>query len=156
MSKWFNIRVKTERQKFDAVRSIIQSWPEDVARDVYFPALAQIAEDGKQYVRYIILSSDTATGRARAGQGGNGPGRVDSGAMYDAVRARVNVNKGSFSALVGWLDGKPGYSIFQEQGTKNGVVGMNALGQAQEYMLSEIRKLSKTGAAKASPIGFRE
>lgn len=150
---WFDIRVKTERQKFDAIRSIIRTWPTEVAREVYFPELEKIANNGKEYMRYIILASETDTGRARAAQGGNGPGRVDTGTMYDSVRARVNVNKNSFSALVGWLDGRPGYAIFQEHGTKNGVKGMEAVQQAQEYMLSEIRKLKAGGKITGSPTG---
>jgi hypothetical protein len=150
---WFDIRVKTERQKFDAIRSIIRTWPQEVAKEIYFPELEKIAENGKEYIRYIILASDTDTGRRRANNGGNGPGRVDSGTMYDSVRARVNVNKDSFSALVGWLDGRPGYAIFQEHGTKNGVKGMEAIQQAQEYMLSEIRKLKAGGKITGSPTG---
>lgn len=156
MADWFKIRVKTERQQFNAVRSIIRTYPEKVANEIYFPQLRQIAENGKEYMRYIILASDTATGRKRAGQGGNGPGRVNTGLMYDSVRARVNQNKNSFSALVGWLDGRPGYAIFQELGTKNGVKGMEAVQQAQEYMLSEIRKLSHGGTITGTPTGLTE
>lgn len=153
MGDWFNIRIKTERSKFNSVRSIIKTYPEDVAQEVYYPALRQIAENGKDYMRYIILASDTATGRKRAAQGGNGPGRVDTGKLYDGVRARTNINKDSFSAIVGWLDGKPGYAIFQELGTTNGVKGMEAIAQTQEYMLSEIKKLSKGGKITSTPIG---
>ena len=153
---WFEIRVKTERQKFDAIRSIIRTWPEEVAREVYFPELEKIANNGKEYMRYIILSSETETGKKRANQGGNGPGRVDTGVMFDSVRARVNINKSGFSALVGWLDGRPGYAIFQEHGTKNGVKGMEAVQQAQEYMLSEIRRLKAGGKISGTPTGFSD
>lgn len=150
-----NIRVKTEASKFNAVRSKIEGWPKEVAQDIYFPALERIAQEGVDFIRFIILSATTMTGAQRANAGGNGPGRVDSGKMYEKVnyRARKRANNG-FSLFVGWTNGTPGYAIFQENGTKNGVVGMEALRQAQQYMYSEAVKLANGGKVNRTKTGL--
>lgn len=139
---WLNIRVKTEASKFDAVRSKIQGWPEEVAKEVYWPMLQEIGRQGRDYIRAIILSSTTPTGEQRARNGGNGPGRVKTGQMFDKVSSRARERKTGFSLFVGWAEGRPGYSIFQELGTRNGVIGMNAIAQAEEYMLSQLRAMA--------------
>lgn len=154
MADWANVRVKANASDFDLLRSKILAHPGKVAKDVYYPALRRISQAGVDYMRYIILTSETATGKARAGRGGNGPGRVDTGAMFDAVKMRVRERKDGFTSFVGWIDGRPGYSVFQEHGVKGGVVGMNALAQAQEFMLSEIRKLAKGGSATGNDVTF--
>lgn len=152
MGDWFNLRVKVPTQQLNSTRNIIRAWPQKVAAEVYYPKLTQIAQEGRDYMRYIILAASTPTGVKRQGQGGNGPGRVNTGQMFDSVRYRVRQNKYNYSATIGWLDGKPGYAIFQELGTKNGVVGMNAVAQANEYMLSEIRALA-AGRLTSTPVG---
>lgn len=139
---WFNIRVKTEASAFNAVRNKIMGWPEEVAKEVYWPMLQQVGRDGRDFIRYIILDSTTPTGEERARRGGNGPGRVNTGNMYNAVSSRARERKDGFSLFVGWADGRPGYSIFQELGTRNGVVGMNAIQQAEEFMLSQLRAMA--------------
>lgn len=141
MSKWMTVRTKTERARFDSVRSKIMGYPEKVAKERYWPQLEQIAQDGVDYIRYIIATSETRTGQERANRGMGAAGRIDSGDMFDKVGARIRERKTGFSAFVGWIYGKPGYSIFQEQGTKRGVQGMHALEQAREYMLSELRAM---------------
>lgn len=152
MPDWIPIKIKTEADKFDYVRTKIEGWPQEVAEEVYWPALEQIGQEGVLFMRWIIDNSPTKTGEERVRRGGRGPGRVKDGKMRRNVRRRVRRRvKNAFSMFVGWSAGNPGYSIFQEQGTKNGVAAMNALGQAQEYMLSEIRKLSAgrySGSAK--------
>lgn len=155
MGKWMDIRVKTEVSKFNAVRSKIEGWPKEVAQDIYFPALEQIAKDGVDFMRFIIISATTMTGAQRAAAGGNGPGRVDSGKMYDKVNYRARKRaKNGFSLFVGWVDGQPGYAIFQENGTKNGVIGMEALRQTQEYMYAEVVKLANGGRVNKTKTGL--
>jgi hypothetical protein len=153
MTDWFNIRIKTEKPAFDAVRALIRAWPEHVADEIYFPALEQIAKNGRDYIRYIILESTTATGEARAAAGGGVPGRVDTGTMFDAVSYRIYKGNTSFSASVGWTQGTPGYAIFQELGTSRGIEGMNAIITAREYMLSEIRGMNGTGKVSSNSFG---
>lgn len=150
MPNWFDIRIKTEGTSFDAIRTIIRAWPDTVFDDTYAPALEKIAESGVEFMRFVILDSATETGIARAGAGGNGPGRVDTGTMFDSVTSKINANKGHFAALVGWLNGTPGYAIFQELGTSHGIEGMGALIQAREYMLSQIQALGNTGKTSST------
>lgn len=150
-NKWFDIRIKTEARYFDSVRARILAWPEEVAREVYIPKLRLIAQEGVIYMRRIILESGTETGAKRKAAGGNGPGRYDTGTMYDAVSYRIRKRVKGESIFVGWTEGRPGYSIFQEHGVRGGVTGMNAIAQTQEFMLSEIRKM---GRAQGSGTGF--
>lgn len=143
---WFELRLKVPASDFDKVRNKIATWPEEVAKEVYHPQIRAIAEAGAQFIREIIEREVTPTGEERARKGGNGPGRVKSGKMINAVRARVRPRaNGGISATAGWLTGEPGYAIFQELGTKNGVIGMDAIGQAHEFMLSELRRVANGG-----------
>lgn len=155
MPDWFKLRIKAPARDFDAVRAKIMGWPEEVAREVYWPQMEAIAQEAREYIRFIILQKETATGQARAAQGGNGPGRVKTGKMFDLVRARVRARKQGFSAFVGWLDGKPGYAVFQELGTKNGVEAMEAIHSAREYMLSQMKAL-QAGRYMGGPNVSRE
>jgi hypothetical protein len=155
---WLGIRVKTEKENFNAVRSKIISWPEEVMATVYKPQLIAIADEAVGYIRHIIATETTPTGERRKEERGGEAGRIETGKMRDAVKKRVRSSEGKrqrFAIFVGWIDGKPGYSIFQEQGTSNGVKAMNSIGQAQEFMISEIRRLS-SGSFTASNIGFND
>jgi hypothetical protein len=162
VSKWMDIRVKTERSQLDAVRATIINRPQKVMDQTYKPALKAIADEGRDYIRYIILASTTRTGEARVAAGGQYAGRRTgkSGrdSMYTRVRSRIRGGTGKnqrFVIQVGWDEGKPGYAIFQEYGTKNGVVGMNALGQAHEFMLARIRRMA-SGQIETTRSAFIE
>lgn len=144
MSKWFNIRMKTEAQNFNAVRSKIMGWPIEVLDNVYRPALEGIAAGGVAYIRSVIDTSTTPTGQRRRARGEGEAGRIETGRMKQMVRARIRPRKDGFSMFVGWIDGRPGYAIFQELGTAQ-IEAMNAIPQAQEWMLSELRKLNVQG-----------
>ena len=54
-----------------------------------------------------------------------------------------------YEFTVGWLDGTPGYSVFQEYGTKNGVAAMNSLQYTADFMRLELKHMG------ASPSGFK-
>lgn len=139
---WASIRAKTNAANFNAVRAKIMGWPEEVAEEIYYPQLEIIAQNGKASIRRTIEESTTRTGEERASKGGKGPGRIKSEKMYNSVRARVRKRKNGFSAFVGWLDGTPGYAAFQELGVPGRIDGMNAIGQAREEMLSQIKALA--------------
>lgn len=65
----------------------------------------------------ILEAAATATGEARAAAGGNGPGRVDSGTMRDAIRSRVlEKSKDRTVGAWGWLDEVLDYFVYQEYG----------------------------------------
>jgi hypothetical protein len=141
---WLVIRTKTEGDNFNAVRSRILTWNNDVAIPYYQQKLRGVASRGAKLIRQIIIDSTTPTGEQRKEAGGNGPGRINSKDMYNAVGWKVSAKQArkNYSLRVGWVDGRPGYAIFQEHGTRNGVAAMNAIQQAQEQMLTEIRAMS--------------
>lgn len=144
MSNWLGIKVKTEAAEFNKVRTKILGWPEEVAKNVYWPELEKIGREGVALIRQIILTSETTTGRERARRGGDGPGRVKTRKMYNSVTSRARERQGNaFSLFVGWIRGEPGYAIFQEQGTRTGIAAMNAVGQAEVYMLERLRAVAK-------------
>lgn len=139
---WFDIRVQTEVENRNAVRSKIMGWPEHVAQTMYWPALDQIGKDGAEFMRGIIVAED----------------RIDTWKMHNSVRSRPRQRaKDAYSLFVGWIDGKPGYAIFQEHGTRAGVVAMNSVSQTQEYMLSRIKQLaSLRGRTEAGNTSFED
>lgn len=143
MSNWMNIRVKTEASNFNYVRSKIEGWPSEVVEEFYWPALEAIAREGRDIIREIIEGAETPTGRERAARGEGEAGRIKSGKMYNSVTTRVRRRvKNGFSVFTGWINGKPGYSIFQEQGTRNGIEAMNAIGITEVWMLEQIKSLA--------------
>lgn len=155
---WIDARIKVRQADIEKVRSKIVGWPDEVMTDIYYPALRAIAAEGREFIRNIIDKSTTATGQARAAAGGNGPGRVDTGDMRRAVGSRASLYKSGkgFSIFIGWVgtsatlsrtgtragQGTPGYAIFQEHGTKNGVEGMEAIGQAEVFVMTKLRALA--------------
>ena len=98
----------------------------------------------------IIEESVTGTGEARAGRGGH-PGRIDSGAMHDAVNANTWVKPGGESAggTWGWIDGFEDYFLYQEKGADEFNVafrGMQALNGS--YVIARedfLRRLQDAG-----------
>lgn len=133
-TNWMNLRVKVPAQDFNKVRSKIEGWPEEVVNRVYWRALTAIGEEGAEFMRFIVL---TAPNRTKE------DGRIDTGKMFDAISSRPRIRAGNaFSLFVGWSRGEPGYTIFQEQGVQGGVQAMNAVQQAEEYMLSQLKALA--------------
>lgn len=145
MSDWFNIRIKTEKANFNAVRSKIIDWPDQVMDEVYMARIEVITDQAVEYFRSIIDTSPTMTGEARGAVGRNKTGK-----MRRNVSGRARKRASSMSIFVGWQRGVPGYAIFQEQGTegggekkdgsgvKKGIAAMNAVGQTSEYILAQL------------------
>lgn len=137
---WLDIRIQTENENRNAVRNKIMGWPEEVAQKRYWPALQQIGRNGVQFQRSIIERLD----------------RIDTGDMKRGVKMRANKRAGNaFTLFVGWVDGRPGYSIFQEHGTRSGVVAMDSIAQTREYMLSQIEQLARGGRVEAADTSFQ-
>ncbi len=146
MADWAAVRMKTEAANLNAVRTRIAAYPKTVTES-YRRRIENIAQDARQFMVEIVLTSTTATGEERARRGGEA-GRVDTGKMLKALESnsavRVRDRSKGFSVFVGWTGGKPGYTIFQEQGFRHGtgyVAGMGALLQAQEYILMRLRAM---------------
>lgn len=151
MSQWIPIRVKTEPAKMRYVKAKIEGFPEEALGRYYFQQLqsllASAADVMKNYIEYDP-SVRTQTGWARAALGGNGPGRKDTGALIDGITwSGRKVADGKYSFEVGWLNGTPGYAIFQEQGTKTGVRAMNSLEYVTNFIRQELQLLKQNPRA---------
>lgn len=147
-SKWFDIRVKTEPAKMKYVSNQILGYPEQAFQKYYFQALQRITAEGADIMRNYLNTRPnwTDTGQKRKARGGNGPGRVDTGTMRDSIKWSGKKDaKGRYVFKFGWIDGQPGYSIFQEYGTKNGVEGMHSMEYATEFVRSMIKDLAQNG-----------
>lgn len=146
---WLDIRVKTEARNLNAVRSRIEAWPDEVAQDIYYPAIKAIAGEGLTYMRGLIEHSRTNPSGGRKNgsytvRGGSGQyARKRSGDMLRGTRVENRQGKKSLVSTVGWVRGQPGYAVFQEFGTKNGIVAMDSISQTTEYMRGLLQALAK-------------
>lgn len=160
-SPWIQIRIKTEPRFINAVRANIETLPDELFVKYYYQKLAGIGARSANRMRRTILASTTRTGERRVKKGTGIAGRVSGKtpagqkSMYDSIGWHITKHgKNHYTLQVGWLDGTPGYAIFQEQGTSNGVAAMHALRDATEYARSEIAKLSRGGTLNSSSTDF--
>lgn len=146
---WIHIRISGDSQNggLKKMAARITRAPEEIFVKNYYQAVLKIVFQARQLMRQIIRESTTPTGAERAAKGKGESGRIDTAKMIDAVWARVSKpSKDKYRAEVGWLTGRPGYAIFQEYGTRNGIKGMGALQQASDYIAREMDKLGKGGS----------
>ena len=75
------------------------------------------------------------------------PGRYETGAFLDGFTLDNGKKTGNkqYEFKIGWLNGKPDWSSYQELGFKHTsgmyVTGADALGEAERYIQSEVAKL---------------
>lgn len=150
MSKWFDIRIKADpRITGKYLANTIRGYPQKVFSKYYFQEIQSVlyaaVTIGRVYINQPVNA--TPTGTARKAAGGNGPGRVDSGLMQKAFTTdggrRTSANRYDFK--IGWITGEPGYSIFQEYGTKNGVKAMHTMLYVREFILDEMKLRASGG-----------
>lgn len=111
--------------------------PEEIFVKYYYRELVKIVFQARKIMLGIIDTAPTKSGKK---------GRNDTGTMRKGVWARVGKSdKGRYRAEVGWLTGRPGYAIFQEHGTRTGIIAMNALQAANDYVAQEMDKLASGG-----------
>jgi hypothetical protein len=109
-----------------------------------------IAEAADDMIR-ILEAAWTETGQRRVEKGGNGPGRVDTGKMRDAIKARIlQKSKDRTVGAWGWLDEVDFYFIAQEYGGEAFAVhfkGMAALQgsyiQAREKFRKRLKQIGR-------------
>jgi len=112
--------------------------------------LEEVLDEAVEDMIAIIEAAITDTGEARAAAGGNGPGRVDTGRMRDAVKRRLleKTPERTVGAW-GWLDEVAEYFIYQEVGSEKFNVhfkGMSALqGSFLKARENFQRKLAQVG-----------
>lgn len=132
---WLGIRIKTEPQNIKYVKGRIEGYPQEAFQKYFFQALQSMASQGVDVMRTYIETYSWYDSK-----GNKRRGRVDTGFMRDSVKwSGRKLENGNYRFEFGWLEGKPGYAIFQEQGTKNGVQAMNAIAYATEFMRNELR-----------------
>lgn len=119
--------------------------PNEILVKHYYREVQRIAFQARRIMLQVIDESVTEKGLKRQQRGGK-PGREDTGNMRKLVWARVfKAQNGALVAQVGWLTGRPGYAIFQEYGTRGGIVAMGALQKAGDYIEQEMDKLGRGG-----------
>ena len=133
---WIDIKIKTEPQNMKYVSNRILGYPEQVLEKYYFQFLQYLAATGAEIGRNYIGSTAVST---PTGQGEGREGRVKTGEMQKNFKWSARKEGKKYIVDVGWINAVPGYSIFQEQGTKNGIVGMNAIGYVTDWMRSELK-----------------
>jgi len=148
---WIRIRVKTEPAKMKYVKGRIEGFGEEAMGKFFFQQLQSMTASGVDVMKNFISSHPsvrTRSGAERKARGGNGPGRVDTGLMKDSITWKgYKISKRRYRFEFGWLDGTPGYAIFQEQGTKNGVKAMNSIAYATAFMRNELQLLGQSRSA---------
>lgn len=142
---WISIRISSDGKEIKKLAAAVVRKPEEILVKYYFQQVQRIAFEARRLMIKIINEAETETGRRRALKGGK-PGRIETGRMVEKVWARAyKTGSGGIAATVGWLDGRPGYAVFQEHGTRGGIVAMNALRAAGDYIEQEMDKLSRGG-----------
>jgi hypothetical protein len=153
---WFEIRVKTEPSAMKNVVSRIEGFQKEAADKYFFQMLQSIsaaaADVGRQYIASAKVSTPTGEAAGRKG-------RIKSGDMQAGFKndGGHKTGDGKYEFHFGWNDGTPGYSIFQELGTKNGITAMHALQYARQFAAAELKLRSKNAKAAnfpASPTSF--
>lgn len=148
---WMPIRVKTEPSKRQHIKNRIMGFPDEAMGKFFFQQLQSVTASAVDVMKNFITydrSVWTRTGLDRAASSGGYKGRVETGTMVNAITwkgGKVGPHKYKFE--FGWLNDEPGYSIFQEHGTKNGVKAMNSLAYAMEFARAELRLLGQNPAA---------
>jgi hypothetical protein len=144
-------KIEINKSQLSSLSQKIYAYPEKVAFPNYFQAMqslvANAAEVGRGYIQFnpnVI----TPTGEKRVASGvGRYATRYVSGDLAAGFKwVGVKTNNRKYTFKMGWVTGEPAYSIFQEYGTKNGIVGMDALGYATEFLRKELKILEVKGA----------
>lgn len=158
MADWGAVKMGTEQSKLKYVQSLIEGYAEKSIGPRFFQFMQSMMPEAVDVMKNYLNERPnwTETGQKRKSAGGNGPGRVDTGTMRDAISWKQipTGRKGYYRFRVGWITGEPGYAIFQEQGTKNGVKAMNAIGYTNEWLRAEIALLGR-GSNSVRTTNFR-
>jgi hypothetical protein len=102
-----------------AALNVLKNAP-NVIREEAANMAQEIAELGENEMKAIILTSGTDfSDKAREAGINAGPGRFRTGAMYKAVKSRVEAVGDSISASYGWIGRVRKYFKYQEYGFRN-------------------------------------
>lgn len=99
---------------------------EKQARAVALLAAEAFADTAERVMRETFIAAETPTGRARADAGGNGPGRVDTERLINAIMQQLEAHGSAVVPRAGFLEDQQPYFLLQDQGFQN-VEGAHAL-----------------------------
>lgn len=88
------------------------------AQAVAVLAAEAFAETAERVMRTEFIAAETTTGYLRAKAGGNGPGRVDTERLINAIRSALEVHGSSVVARAGFLEDQEPYFLYQDRGTQ--------------------------------------
>lgn len=101
--------IEWQGDDFAAYEQHLGQIKDQMLEDVY-DDLNDIGQDAKSNIRHMIQMSGTAT---------RPDGRVETGAMLEAVDYVVTRMGDEIELKFGWVDGGPGYTRFQDRGTRD-------------------------------------
>lgn len=120
-----------------------------------------LVEDAAALMKDLIASrgtnrawSDSWPSRAGGRRWGSGPGRIDSGDMFDNVKSKVTYSSNTITGEFGWLDTQEMYYLFQEDGFTHFISGEHIPGmlalqdagiQAQQEFIRRLSLAVKRG-----------
>lgn len=149
---WLDIR--TNGAKFNTelkkMQTSITAAPNEIYKG-YFIQMQKLAWEAARVGRDKIANDTNTKKYQRTGE----KGRIDTGKMINSFWANARKEGADrYKINLGYLSGKPGYSIFQEYGTRNGLRGVEALRTARDYFQQEARGLGAGGRIYVERVGW--
>lgn len=149
---WLDIR--TNGAKFNTelakMRTSVTTAPNEIFKG-YFNALHRLAWEAAHVGRQKIADDTRTKKYEQTGE----KGRIDTGKMINSfwANARKEGDK-KYKINLGYVAGQPGYSIFQEYGTRNGLRGVEALRAARDHFQAEVGRLGAGGRTYVQRYGW--
>lgn len=139
---WVDIRTSARyKTEFDKLKTHVTRLPGEVMKG-YYAEVRDIAWKIVYETRQYILDDTRTKKYQETGE----KGRIDTGKMVASFWTHVDAySEKGYKVNLGYLAGKPGYAIFQEYGTRQGLVGVEALRFARDRLDEELRKMRGGG-----------
>lgn len=99
---------------------------ESMARDVAEEAASAFATTAERVMREAFIAASTPTGQARVAAGGNGPGRVDTERLINAISSALEAGGLQVVGRAGFLNDQQPYFLIQDQSDLYGAHAMQA------------------------------
>lgn len=112
----------TQFKRFSGRVRLVQNLAHEVAEE----AATAFAETAERVMRETFIAAETPTGRARSDAGGNGPGRVDTGRLINAITHALEVGGLEVVGRAGFLKDQEAYFLIQDQSERYGAHAMQA------------------------------
>lgn len=117
----------------------------------YFAELQRLAWEAARVGREKIMSDRNTRKYEETGK----EGRFDTGKMVGNFWANGRKDGDRrYKIQLGYLSGQPGYSIFQEYGTRNGLRGVEAIRAARDHFQANAKRLNAGGRVYVERVGW--